>query len=110
MTTTLLTIRALIADDRPLDAIRLIDAALGDDPEAMIDARLHGKTPLTGRQKDVYRWIIACREKSGKSPTLQEIADEMGIAKVSVFEHVRELERKRVVAVEKHRARGIRIL
>lgn len=43
------------------------------------------------------------------SPTLEEISQELGLHRVTVFGHVRELERKGLVEKEPHRARSLQL-
>jgi repressor LexA len=53
-----------------------------------------GSPPLTRRQKQILDLFQAYVEKHEISPTLDEIAQELGVNKVTVFGHVAELERK----------------
>lgn len=64
---------------------------------------------LTPRQLDLVRFVADYRRRRGLSPTFQEIADHLGISKVTVFEHVRALEKRRVVRTEKFLSRSIEI-
>ena len=43
---------------------------------------------LTPRQIEILTMIRDGRRRNGFSSTLQEIADELGISKITVFEHV----------------------
>ena len=49
---------------------------------------------VTPRQLEILRFIRDYRERSGYSPTMQEIGDHLGLTKVTVFEHVGALEKK----------------
>ena len=63
---------------------------------------------VTPRQLDVLRLIRDYRRRNGYSPTMQEIGDEFGLTKVTVFEHVGVLERKGVLKRgPKHKARSL---
>lgn len=64
---------------------------------------------LTPRQVDVLVAIRNYRHLHGYSPTMQELADQLGTSKVTIFEHVGALERKRVLRRDKHKARSLEI-
>jgi repressor LexA len=49
------------------------------------------------RQLDVIVAIRNYRHLHGYSPTMQELADQLGTSKVTIFEHVGALEKKRVL-------------
>jgi repressor LexA len=65
---------------------------------------------LTPRQLDVVVAIRNYRHINGYSPTMQELADQLGTSKVTIFEHVGALERKRVLRRDKHKARSLEIV
>src|SRR5690349_24483547 len=65
---------------------------------------------LTPRQTDVIVAIRNYRHLHGYSPTMQELADMLGTSKVTIFEHVGALERKRVIRRDKHKARSLEII
>lgn len=65
---------------------------------------------LTTRQTDAAVAIRNYRHLHGYAPTLQELADLLGIAKVSANELVGGLEKKGVIRREKHKARSIEIV
>ena len=65
---------------------------------------------LTPRQLDVVVAIRNYRHLNGYSPTMQELADQLGTSKVTIFEHVGALERKRVLRRDKHKARSLEIV
>jgi repressor LexA len=54
--------------------------------------------PLTRRQRQILDFVESFTKEHGMSPTLDEIASELGVNKVTVFGHVAELERKGVLA------------
>lgn len=53
--------------------------------------------PLTRRQNQILDFFRAYTEEQGISPTLEEIAANFGVNKVTIFGHVAELERKGVM-------------
>jgi repressor LexA len=65
---------------------------------------------LTPRQTDVLVAIRNYRHLHGYSPTMQELADQLGTSKVTIFEHVGALEKKRVLHRDKHKARSLEII
>jgi repressor LexA len=65
---------------------------------------------LTPRQLDVLVAIRNYRHLHGYAPTMQELADALGTSKVTIFEHVGALERKRVIRRDKHKARSLEIV
>lgn len=50
--------------------------------------------PLTRRQRQILDFLRAYQAEHGMSPTLEEIAEQFGVNKVTIFGHVAELERK----------------
>jgi repressor LexA len=65
---------------------------------------------LTPRQLDVLVAIRNYRHLHGYAPTMQELADQLGTSKVTIFEHVGALERKHVIRRDKHKARSLEIV
>ena len=53
---------------------------------------------LTPRQLEILIYVRDYRRSHGYSPTMQELADSLRITKVTVFEHVGALEKKRAAA------------
>src|SRR5258708_6579657 len=64
---------------------------------------------LTPRQTDVIVAIRNYRHLHGYAPTMQELADQLGTSKVTIFEHVGALEKKRMLRRDKHKARSLEI-
>ena len=64
---------------------------------------------LTPRQLDVLVAIRDYRYFNGVSPTMQELADQLGTSKVTIFEHVGALEKKGLLRRDKHKARSLEI-
>lgn len=65
---------------------------------------------LTPRQLDVIVAIRNYRHLHGYAPTMQELADQLGTSKVTIFEHVGALQKKRVLRRSKHKARSLEII
>lgn len=55
------------------------------------------QVPLTRRQRDILEFLVRYLERHGMSPTLEEIAQEFGVNRVTIFGHVREMERKGIL-------------
>lgn len=72
-------------------------------------AKRHESRRMTPRQMEVLTFIRDYRARVGYSPTLQEIADELGITKVTVFEHVGALVEKGLLRHLAHKARSLEI-
>jgi len=64
---------------------------------------------LTPKQLRILKLIRDYQRKHGYSPTMQELADVLGVTKVTVFEHVSGLERKGLLRRSKHRARSLEL-
>lgn len=64
---------------------------------------------LTPKQLRILQIIRDSRTRLGYSPTLQEIADELGVSKVTVFEHVETLIRKGALVRDANKARSLEI-
>ncbi len=63
----------------------------------------------TPRQLEILKSIRDFRVRNGYAPTLQELADQMGISKVTVFEHIQSLERKGMLTREHNKARSLEV-
>jgi repressor LexA len=50
--------------------------------------------PLTRRQRQILDFLESYCRRNGISPTLEEIAQQFGVNKVTIFGHIAELERK----------------
>jgi repressor LexA len=68
-----------------------------------------GQSPaiLTPRQVQILRLIEDVRNRSGCSPTLQEMAGTLRVSKVTVFEHVEALVRKGLLHRAPNKARSL---
>src|SRR5688572_8019100 len=73
-------------------------------------ARRRTAMNLTPRQVDVLVAIRNYRHLHGYAPTMQELADTLGTSKVTIFEHVGALEKKKILKRDKHKARSLEIV
>ena len=64
---------------------------------------------LTPRQLEILTCVRNTRRSLGYSPTLQEIADELGISKITVFEHVEALLEKGAITRRSNKARSLEV-
>jgi repressor LexA len=64
---------------------------------------------LTPKQQNILRLIRDYQHSHGYSPTMQELADVLGVSKVTVFEHVNGLQKKGLLRKSKHRARSLEL-
>jgi repressor LexA len=64
---------------------------------------------VTPKQLRILQLIRQSRVARGYSPTMQELADALGISKVTVFEHVEVLVRKGALTREPNKARSLSI-
>ena len=65
---------------------------------------------MTPKQLKVLRIIEDYQSRNGYAPTLQEIADQLGVTKVTVLSHLRNLERDKHIKRSFYRRRSIEIL
>jgi len=64
---------------------------------------------LTPKQLNIVQRIRDSRIARGYSPTLQELADELGVSKVTVFEHIECLIKKGALNRDPNKARSLSI-
>lgn len=64
---------------------------------------------LTPKQLKVLTRIRDLRLTRGYSPTMQELADELGVSKVTVFEHVEALIKKGALIRQPNKARSLEV-
>ena len=64
---------------------------------------------LTPKQLEVLELIRQCQNEHGYSPTMQELAEQIGVSKVTVFERIEALIRKGALTREANRARSLSI-
>src|SRR5436190_16445463 len=63
----------------------------------------------TPKQLRILETIRDFRVRHGYSPTMQELADQLGVSKVTIFEHVEALERKALILRARNRARSLEV-
>lgn len=64
---------------------------------------------LTPQQLRIFKLVRDWRSRHGLSPTMQELADELGISKVTVFEHIEALIEKGALRRDANKARSLSI-
>jgi len=64
---------------------------------------------LTPKQLKILTRIRDIRLSRGYSPTMQELGDEMGVSKVTIFEHIEALIRKGAIIRDPNKARSLEI-
>lgn len=64
---------------------------------------------LTPKQLDILRRIRDERVTHGYSPTMQELADELDVSKVTIFEHVEALIKKGALLRQPNKARSLQV-
>jgi len=65
--------------------------------------------PLTPKQLRILIFIRDFIHARGYAPTMQELADEFGVSKVTVFEHIGALQKKGYLRRSRHKARSLRL-
>ena len=68
------------------------------------------KINLTQKQINVLRFFRDFRAERGISPTLEEAARELGVSKITIYEHLNQLVKKGAVRRDKARARSVSVL
>ncbi len=64
----------------------------------------------TDRQLEILEFLSRFRRLRGVAPTLEEIAQHFGVTKVTIHDHIRQLEKKSAVRKVPHLARSIEIV
>jgi len=64
---------------------------------------------LTPKQLHILTRVRDLRAARGYSPTMQELADELGVSKVTVFEHVEALIKKGALSRRANKARSLEL-
>jgi repressor LexA len=65
---------------------------------------------LTGKQLEVLRCFRDYFRAHGLAPTLEEVADSLGVSKITIYEHVGHLESKGAVRRIKGLSRAVEVL
>ena len=68
-----------------------------------------GPPPLTPKQLRLLTFVRDFSRAKGYAPTMQELADEFGVSKVTVFEHITALQAKGLLRRSRHKARSLRL-
>src|SRR3954466_11031186 len=64
----------------------------------------------TPKQLQILRLIFQYQQEHGFSPTYAELAKELGVSTITVFEHLEALERKNAIRRRRHEARSVEII
>jgi len=64
----------------------------------------------TPKQLQILRLIYKYQQDHGYSPTYAELAKELGVSTITVFEHLEALERKNAIRRRRHEARSVEII
>lgn len=64
----------------------------------------------TPKQLQILRLIYQYQQDHGFSPTYAELAKELGVSTITVFEHLEALERKNAIRRRRHEARSVEII
>lgn len=64
---------------------------------------------LTAKQHEIVKFIWSFRKSNGIAPTLSEIAEQMGVSKITVHEHISLLEKKGALKKDKYQSRSLRL-
>lgn len=71
-------------------------------------ARFRLTPRLTPRQMQLAEWVEAFIREHDFAPTMQEMADGLGVSKVTIFECVHAMEKRGALSVRKHCSRSLR--
>ena len=64
----------------------------------------------TPKQLQILRLIYNYQQEHGFSPTYAELAKDLGVSTITVFEHLEALERKNAIRRRRHEARSVEII
>ncbi len=64
---------------------------------------------LTPKQLAIVQFIIDYRDRKGIAPTLAEIADALGVSKITVYEHIAQLDKKGALTKQKYQSRSLNV-
>lgn len=67
------------------------------------------RASLTPKQLRILTFIRDFSNARGYAPTMQELANEFGVSKVTVFEHIAALQRKGLLKRSRHKARSLQL-
>src|ERR1700759_709712 len=63
----------------------------------------------TPKQLQILKLIHQFQDEHGYSPTYAELARQLGVSTITVFEHLEALERKGAIRRRRHEARSVEI-
>lgn len=63
--------------------------------------------PRTPRQREILLFIRDYMAGAGYSPTYEEMAHRFGVSKVTIFEHIHNMEDAGLLTLERHQSRSI---
>ena len=69
----------------------------------------HRRASLTPKQLRVLTFIRDFSHARGYAPTMQELANDFGVSKVTVFEHIAALQKKGYLKHLRHKARSLQL-
>jgi repressor LexA len=64
----------------------------------------------TPKQLNILQFLYRYQEEHGFSPTYAEIAKELSVSTITVFEHLQALEKKKAIRRRRHEARSVEVL
>ncbi|MEK7466777.1 MAG: transcriptional repressor LexA [Planctomycetota bacterium] len=64
---------------------------------------------ITPKQLNILKFIQGFTETNQYSPTLQEIADKIGVSKITILDHLRALERRGIIRRQRYLSRSIEV-
>ena len=64
----------------------------------------------TPKQLQILKLIYTYQQEHGFSPTYAELAKDLGVSTITVFEHLEALERKNAIRRRRHEARSVEII
>ncbi len=64
---------------------------------------------ITPKQLNILKFIQSFTEANHYSPTLQEIADQIGVSKITILDHLRALERRGIIRRQRYLSRSIEV-
>jgi repressor LexA len=67
------------------------------------------RASLTPKQLRILTYIRDFTNARGYAPTMQELADEFDVSKVTVFEHIAALQKKGYLKRSRHKARSLQL-
>jgi repressor LexA len=64
---------------------------------------------LTPKQLAIVEFLVAYRDEHGLSPTLEEIAQHLGVTKITIYEHVTQLCKKGALNKKPYQSRSLTV-